>query len=675
MAVKISNSLGTFLEQSMILERNGLEIIEKINDAMKSDKDNITLTLTDPANPDKTTTYLIPSFGYLSKSIDRIDRTLESLMNISGNTNSTVNLSDGTYRKLITSSIPGEAPTINDVSNITNFNFKSNWFFEDMLNPCLYVSLNLGEQIDAETERIIIRRYILNCDTDVKKNIFDEQLKNKQLSFKDFVKILIDNHIRYTLDEDIRDLPPHYKKCTGTFTILNTSLPSTDYNGKITKEFKLNKLTYRNVDNHNDNILKVGDYLEVNTVPSNVRYKVLKVNEEKQSVLLEIVQGIDSLLRGKELKISKPKEITDVNVEIPVGFDEREVIFVKPIDTYSNVAAIDWSPSIAFFTNELNYIDRNNNVISLGEFYRKYVVDFGQVILSYAKDYFPSVREAVTPNKPELNKTNFRIVDINKHLYTLDYDEIKQLDSNKLTLKNELENLSNQISEKKSLIDNDTFESDEDKQNMIDELNSLINQHKSKSSEYETCINQINDKSSNFISPKYRVRGFWNMPKPQNSPQTGEQEVIKFRIRYKYLSNTGEESVKTIIPITENGTTTNAVFSNWNEMMTKTRERILSSTNEYVWKDIDLTTDDVKINQCELPIKKGEQIEIQVKSISEAGWPSNPIESDWSNSLVISFDEDLNMDEKSIELKEIIERNKIDLTVTNYLKNIKYFNI
>ena len=52
----------------------------------------------------------------------------------------------------------------------------------------------------------------------------------------------------------------------------------------------------------------------------------------------------------------------------------------------------------------------------------------------------------------------------------------------------------------------------------------------------------------------------------------------------------------------------------------------------------------VNINQLDIPIRKGEQVEIQAKSISEAGWPSNPLESEWSTAVRVEFPADLSSD-------------------------------
>ena len=76
---RISNSLSYFLEQALILEKNSLETVSKISDAVTSQKDTVTLTLTDPNNPSNTIKYSIPSFGFLKSEIERLDNSIKTL--------------------------------------------------------------------------------------------------------------------------------------------------------------------------------------------------------------------------------------------------------------------------------------------------------------------------------------------------------------------------------------------------------------------------------------------------------------------------------------------------------------------------------------------------------------------------------------------------------------------
>ena len=259
---KIKNSFSTFLDQAVVLTNNSMEILDKINDAVTSNEDSVTLTVTNPENPDENITYQIPSFGYLKNSIDRLEATLSTMSNVSGTTGSTLRLSDGSYRKIITSKVPSEAPTITKVNSITNFEFKSNWFFEDMLNPMLYVSWDFTNQIPDDTERVMIQRYILECDTITKVKVFNDLFNGKNdIKYKDFLYALVDNNIRYTLDDEIKNLPPRSKRYSGNFSVVKGDFENNPSNTGKSMRYTLLSLQYTDnrADIENTRILSVGD--------------------------------------------------------------------------------------------------------------------------------------------------------------------------------------------------------------------------------------------------------------------------------------------------------------------------------------------------------------------------------------------------------------------------------
>ncbi len=677
MSVKIKNSLSNYLEHAMILEKNSIESIQRMHEAVTTGKDSVTLTITDPASGE-TQTYNIPSFKRLKDDITRLEQTVNTITNLDGNGRSNIRLSDGSYRKIILSSVPTEAPTITSVNGVTNFSFKSNWFFEDMLNPCLYITLDLTNKIKANTERVMIQRYMLNCDTQKKIDAFEDNLKgNNEINYKEFLNFLINNNIRYTLDDEIKDLPPRFRRYYGTFSILSTSLLS-DTNGKTHKLYKLNSLNYTDSRSDFENIvvLKRGDYLEVNSDPVYTRYRVEEVFNDTNSVELVRVEGSQKLYVGENiLKISSTQD-TVTNVEIPVGFDEREVIFIKPIDPDSNIPATKWSPGIGFYSNDLTYIDGAGNTQTLQKFYQKNVVDFGQVLLSYANDYYPSIREGITPNPPRLEYLNgegsFKIVQINQQLTegnnTIDF---KSKVANKVKLSSEITTISREIQDKKVAIQTTQYVSNNDKLKDQQSLNAMIKEHENKIMDYSNIVNSLKASYMDgpVVKPKYRVRGFWEIPDSKISPSSGEQKIIRFKIRYRYLSDSGNTNRESEMTYGSGTGVKTGKFSNWTEVYSNTRERVKTRTG-YEWAAVDTSDPDaVNINQLDIPIQNGEQVEIQVKSISEAGWPANPLESEWSQPIVISFNDFPELAEN--DLTELIEQNNIDAAVAAATSSLK----
>ena len=97
--------------------------------------------------------------------------------------------------------------------------------------------------------------------------------------------------------------------------------------------------------------------------------------------------------------------------------------------------------------------------------------------------------------------------------------------------------------------------------------------------------------------------------------------------------------------IDNNGQTKTGAFSNWNEFKSEIRSKIYDpNPGTYVWApEATADADANNINQLDIPITKGEQVEIRIQSISEAGWPDNPLTSDYSQTVVIPFPEDLSI--------------------------------
>ena len=672
---KIKNSLSTYLEQAMVMTGNSLETIDKISNAVSSSEDSVKLILTDPNDPKKTVEYVIPSFGYLKSEIDRLSASINTMTNITDGAGSRIRLSDGTYRKIIASKVPSEAPTITHVDNITNFSFKSNWFFEDMLNPSLYITWDMSNQISPETERVMIQRYILKCDTQAKIDAFNKELKGRNdIDYKGFLTFLLNNRIKYTLDDEIKDLPPRSRRYFGTFSVIRIDTEK-DLSGNNVKRYILDSLEFTDTRSgfENTRLLSVGDFVEVNSNPTTTRFEVIFVDSAENKIGLKCIEGGEGVRIGADtLKISASQD-TLVSADIPVGFDEREVIFVKSIDPDSNIPSTKWSPGVAFYSNELTYVDDSGATQTLQKFYQKNVVDFGQVLLSYATDYYPSIREGIIPNKPVLNYANgegdFKIVQINTQLTeAADNETFRSLVSDKIKVQSELDNIANEIAKQKELIQTTQYVSTNDKLKEQSKLNTLIDNQSILSSNYNSIVNNIKARyeSGSVVAPKYRIRGFWDIPDSKISSSSGEQKIIKFKIRYRYLSEYGNANKEEEFTYTSGNASITGRFSNWNEIETKLRGRVKTSSG-WEWEKIDTSNPDVvNINQLDIPINPGEQVEIQVKSVSEAGWPSNPLESDWSDSIVVAFSDFAELE--ADDLSELISQNRVDAAVANVTK-------
>ena len=679
---RISNSLSYFLEQALIVEKNSIETVAKVSDAVTSQKDTVTITLTDPSDPSKTTTYSIPSFGYLKSEIERLDNTLKTLSNIESGTGSQVQLSDGTYRKIIASKLACEAPTITTTNNITNFNFKSNWLFEDMMNPYLYANVDLSNCVPTETERVLIQRYILNCTNNKQINYFESIKSNStKIDYKNFLKGLLNNGITYVLDENYYDLPPVRRRYSGEFEIdriLENTLSSDGKN--ILGRLVLKNLLYTDNNSGVENTVTLAknDILEIKENPVTTRYMVTYVDVATKEIKLKRLEGYTPITNSTVFKISS-HQVKKISVEIPVSFDRREVIFIKAIDPDSNIPSNKWSPGIAFYTNELKYTSPQGVTNRLETFYQKNVVDFGNIILSYSKDYYPSIVEGIKPDAPVLrydseddDASDFKIVQINKQLSEgTETNTFNKLIADKENALSQINNNNKLVEQQKELIQTTKFATTTEKLNAQSKLAEYVKNQSTYTSLYNSIVNQIKSQyaATYMEKPKYRVRGFWSIPSPKISKSSGPQQIIQFKVRYRYLSESGVANREEEFKYLDGTTNATGRFSNWNEVLTPMRRRVLGADGTYSWEKVNTADpDQININQLDLPIQNGEQIEIQIKSISEAGFPTNPMESDWSEPVIIAFNDFPEL--QGDDISEIIAQNRVDASVANVVENM-----
>jgi len=679
---KISNSLSYFLEQALILEKNSLETVSKVSDAVTSQKDTVTITLTDPKDASKTITYSIPSFGYLKSEIQRLDNTIKTMSNLSPGSGSRIQLSDGSYRKIIANKIASEAPTITSINNITNFNFKSNWLFEDMMNPYLFANVDLSSSVSTETERVLIQRYILNCNTTSQITYFNK-IKNlsRNIDYKNFLKGLLNNGITYILDEKYYDLPPIRRRYSGEFEIDRILENTLSSNGKnILGRLILKSLLYTDNNSGIENTvtLKKDDILEIKETPTTTRYKVTYVDVATKEIKIKRIEGYTPITNSTIFKISS-NQVKKINVEIPVSFDRREVLFVKAIDPDSNIPSSKWSPAIVFYSNELKYTSPQGVTTSLETFYQKNVIDFGNVILSYSKDYYPTIVEGLKPDAPVLHydveddsASDFKIVQINKQLEEgEEKNTFKKLIADKENTLSQINNNNKLIEEQKELIQTTKFATTTEKLNAQNKLAEYVKNQGIYTSLYNSIVNQIKAQyAATYIEkPKYRVRGFWSIPAPKIGKSSGPQQIIQFKVRYRYLSESGVANKEEEFTYLDGTTNATGRFSNWNETLTPMRRRVKESDGTYIWEKVNTADpEQININQLDLPIQNGEQIEIQIKSISEAGFPTNPMESDWSNSVIIAFSDFPEL--QGDDISEIIAQNRIDASIANVMESI-----
>ena len=529
-----------------------------------------------------------------------------------------------------------------------------------------------------------MQKFILNLDTDAKLNIFNSQIKNNSdLTYSNFLDIINSNGILYTIDDDILDLPPVEPRFFGNFSVLrvfesteNIVVDGVD-STKKTQKFQLDKLTYndKNSSTLETQQLKIGDSLLVNKNDKSTRYKVTGIDFETFTISVILAEGYDSVNIGADNLSFYPVEAISPEIRVGIGFNEYLSVFLKPINPDSNRPADNYSPGISFYSNELTIKDTDSIIKTLDTYYQEKVVDFGAVLFSMTQENIPPVSKAIVPNVPEAVANDFKVVQINKHATDGQSNEdIKSLNKEKLSLKSELGDLDKAISTKRQSISTKNYKSDIQRDSDANQLKTLIEKRAATESLYNSVVSDIltkaEDKTTSTANAKYRVRGFWPLPTNRIATDGSEQSVIQFKIEYRYLTKGGAANNLQEFDFTDaDGNTQKGVYSNWVCMKSSLRERYFDiDTGRYYWKEQSTENgEQVNINQLDIPIRPNETVEIRIKSLSEAGYPANPIESEFCNIVSIEFPDDLGISKDILSIIDETNNEKVKVRLNEDL--------
>ena len=673
---KTQNSLQDVLKRLAIDIENMNSFLYSLNDVLISKSDNVDVTQT--KNDGSQYTISVPSFGYMKGKIEDINNNFNTLIN---NNDDVIGIKseNGDVRKFELQKV---SSVINDLESIdeqaftvpTDFRVKNNWFFESFLNPLLFVSIDISGILTEDINRFSVKRIILNSVLDDDLSYFDTNYKGvNNLDLETVLRDLEAEGIDYIEDDNIVDLPTGINRYRGDFDVLRifeeeiidttTGQPVS----VIRKRYVLNTLQYSDVlsEEKGNKFIAVGDRLITN---QDSEYEVVSVNNSTSEVVLESVFGVDPIAIGASVLKIKPSVYVVPELQVNVGFNERQIVFAKPISKKQNLTVDTYSQGFGVFTNELTIALDDDSESTLEDYYNNFVSDFGLILLNLAKEKKLPAILAEKPDAPTLDSSNFQVIQIDSHIKEAEntiqlkskikekedaLSQQKEADRKITNLKAELTTKVKTPAEKQR-IEKEIKKKTEDRKVLQDRISTLVRD--------VTLTVATNPQFT--TSSKYQVRGFWQIPDAKPS-KYGNQEVVQFKYRFRYLSKKGTAANATQTEFVEsNGTKKFAVFSPWTERKTKSKTRTLNEdTGLYEWADENVSdADAVNVNQLAVTIRKGEILEIQVKSISEAGWPDNPSESEWSDSVQIEFPSEIESEEEgsSIATRFIAEKSRIE---------------
>jgi len=376
----IQSSFPTVADQVISSNKNIIEILGQINSLATTTDQSVNIRIYDENGVLRT--YAVPSFASLKGEIDRLNNNINSLYSIDAGGAMIATSNQNKYKKIITVDLNRDPNAVGTLGTLTKFKAINNWFFDGLMSPIINTLFRGNASI----------------------NISDFENWHNTTS-----GVLYPTNPQF--DEEVFDLDPHDLLYDGQFSVLR--IQEDRINRKLF--YVLDTLTYL-VRNTNETAqLSIGSELIINSEQTSTRYRVIEVSttESNPRVRLERVEGMEAIPVGiNTLKIYSPVVYNKV-VKVSVGYNERNVIFVKPLNADNHLLARNWSLGTGFWTNDLT-LDSTapENGLTMEQFYTDYVYDYGTVLKDLVAKKTPNAL-AGTPLAPTLNAGNFKVVQIN----------------------------------------------------------------------------------------------------------------------------------------------------------------------------------------------------------------------------------------------------------------------
>ena len=514
----IQSSFPKVADQVISFNKNIVDILTKINTVTTTTEPSVNVQIFDDNGVLRN--FAIPSVNSLKAEIERLNNNINSLYSID-TTGSLIQTSPNNFKKLITVDLNREPAPISSLGAVNSFKATNNWFFDSMLNPMLSVEIDLSGQVEDNVRKVQIRRYIVDFTKDANGTItntgqsalnsFNQTFRgNSNIAITDF-----ENWHRTTpgvvspsnprMDEQVFDLEPNELLYEGVFSVLK--IQEDRLNRKLW--YVLDKLDYLNISTNALQKLNVGSEVIINRNQTSTRYKVIEVSTAETSprVRFEKVEGMEAIPVGINVLKIYSAIIYNKSIRISIGYNERNIVFAKALNTDNNLLCRTWSPGTGYWSNDLRLsANSSDNGTTMEQFYTDFVYDYGTVLQDLVAKKTPN-KLAGTPPVATLNIDNFKVVQINKHLTdTPDSNLIKQKHNQQQTLKSEITQLQQAILDKNKKAKVEKYQSAPGKKQAELEIQDLIRKKDSKSKLLSTLTQEIINISKNPMSkvdPKF----------------------------------------------------------------------------------------------------------------------------------------------------------------------------
>lgn len=449
----------------------------------------------------------------------------------------------------------------------------------------------------------------------------------------------------------------------GKFTPSNLSV-----NGIVSK-FTLNTVNYSGINFIAPSIeLKVGDLLI--SKDGNSKHQITEINTFTKEVTTNMVAGNTNILEVVDGLLFNQNISTDRNVVgVPVAPQQKLVVFFA-----TETKSIIGYPSDGVKLDTSTYtVSSNGRTYTIDEYYSTEVVNFTTYLESVIKESSIPISLGIQPQKVVLDSSNFVVTQLNTHLTnSKSIAEIEALNTTKQNIQNQLDFNKSLIDTTQNELDTGKFKSTAEKKFRIEKLQTLRDERAVLENNLLNVSRDVDLKSTNSglknQKPKYRILGSWGIQEDMYSPATRPQKIIKYDIKYRYLSKNLDTVDSTSSKLIVNGVEQTITYSSWNTMESRSLNKVPDSSGNLVWEIPILdSTDDININEASISINQGESVEIKVRAVSEAGFPTSTLFGEYSEILRVDFPTNI----IDANIVTIIEKNDIDLKKAEFNNILK----
>lgn len=661
-----TQNINDFLGELHRLYNIGVKNQEVIQKAMFATDTHVSVDIVDLDG--KPTTITVPSFTYITQQQNAIKQNIDSMTKLQDGQGYAVLVDEvnGKIRQLfelshnktpwISNKVP--APAYDDA-----FLDNRNNLLNKLYNPNISYAFDCTDVIRSYSRQVLVTKLNIGSYTEYGAN----QAQIQALTdYDSVISYLSSNNIKFDESETLEDVEYYQSRYFGDFSVLEALRQD---NGTFKAKFDTINYNDRNSPVKMSKEITPGTKLAM--LNQNTLFTVLSVNVSTNELVLQRIYGFDELLVGVS-NLTYVDDNTKRIVNVPVRFNENVVFFLSATHLIHGTMSGKSKPVL--YSSKDIFINVGGDRVTVNDYLKaSNSTDVKTFLDSLISQSSIPLKYAVIPNKPVINTEMFKVVQINKHIVEgAEVEYIKKLYASQNKIGADMKVTANNIDQYRTALDQGNYKNESDRKQLEQQLKNEQQKYNQQQVEYSTTVNDLSNKDlglyATTYAPKYRVRGFWPVQDDMTSEFTRNQVIIAYRVQYRYVSannkiaNSDNFGMKEFVDGEEVETT--GSFSVWQEFITPLRKRIIQpdGTVNYIANVIS-DANQININQLDVAIQKGEQVDVRIQAISEVGYPNVSVQSEWSDPVRVNFPPEFTTDIDFAKLQNEVreEKQKIEL--------------